>query len=129
MASLIPTATTRPMESPQVMPDRPIQTRRVTAQCARAILRVEKTWEGSCVVLGSTPTSAIRVTSPTNVVVPLYDRLGPISQKLAATTLRRVSHFPADLFLVEVSTPAGVQGYGMVAVPQALEPRFLVEEG
>ena len=111
------------------MSNRPVKTRRVAAQCARAILRVEKTWEGACVVLGSTPTSAIRVSSPTNVVVPLYPHMGPLSQKLAATTLRRVARFPVDLFLVEVSTPAGVQGYGMVAVPQALEPRFLIEEG
>jgi len=90
---------------------------------------VEKTWEGACVVLGSTPTSAIRVTSPTNVVIPLYDAMGPLSRKLAATTLRRVAQSPVDLFIVEVCTPAGVQGYGMVAVPQAVEPRFLLKEG
>lgn len=110
------------------MPERPIKMRRVDALRENPILRVEKSWAGSCVVLGSEPTSAIRVIKPTKVVVPLYDSMGPLSQKLAATTLRRVAEFPADIYVVEVSSPSGAKGYGMLAVPQALEPRFLIEK-
>jgi hypothetical protein len=114
------------------MSDRPIKVRRLTTSFARAVLRVEKTWPEPCVLLGSSPTSAIKVTAPGNVVVPLYDQMGPVSQRLAVTTLRRVAegtNIVPDIFLVELCTPAGVQGYGMVAVPRAIEPRFLIERG
>lgn len=111
------------------MPDRPIKARNVVSPYPRAILRVVKSWAGPCVVLGATTTTAIRVQSPSNVVVPLYDGMGRVSRGVAATTLRRAAGVPVDVFVVEVKTPSGVQGYGMLAVPQALEPRFLVEEG
>jgi len=114
------------------MADRPVKMQRVDAPYARAVLRVEKTWAEPCVVLGSSPTTAIRVTAPGNVVVPLYKGMGVISREKAATTLRRAAEsvgVVADIFLVEVRTLVGVQGYGMVAVPRAVQPRFLVEQG
>lgn len=88
-----------------------------------------KSWAAPCVVLGATTTTAIRVEFPLNVVVPLYDGMGRVSRGAAATTLRRAAGMPVDIFVVEVKTPSRVQGYGMLAVPQALEPRFLVEKG
>lgn len=114
------------------MPDRPIKMRRLTASWPRAILRVEKTWPQPCVVLGSSPTTPIEVTAPGSVVVPLYKGMGGASREKAAVTLTRAAESAgvvADVFVVEVRTPTGVQGYGMVAVPRALEPRFLLEQG
>lgn len=111
------------------MPERPIKVRHVTSTYPRTVLRVDKTWPEPCVVLGSTPTSAIETSAPDHVVVPLYENMGPVSQRLAAKTLRRAASIPVDLFLVEVVGSSGTQGYGMLAVPRAVEPRFLVEEG
>lgn len=111
------------------MSERPIKTKRLQTPYARAVLRVEKTWEAPCVLLGSSPTDIIQVYAPKNVVIPLSPGAGRRSRELAARSLRRVAGFPVDLFVVEVSTPAGVQGYGMVAVPQAVEPRFFLEKG
>ena len=109
------------------MPERAIRRRQVVADREHPILRVEKTWQGPCVILGASPTTPIPVMQPSNVVVPCYRSMGPVSQDVAAATLRRAAGVPSDIFVVELRTPSGVRTYGMLAVPQALEPRFVVD--
>ena len=108
------------------MPGRPIKTQTLTATGEHPILRVRRTWPDLVVVLGSSPTSAIKMAAPNNPVVPTYPSMGPLSQTKAAVTLARVAPYPADIYVVEVVTPAGKRTYGVVAVPRSLIPEFTI---
>jgi hypothetical protein len=103
----------RPIRITQFRPDR-----------EDAAVYLRRTWAGPAVVLGDDPWAVIVTDVPEKATIPLGENMGSVSREAAAVSLRKKTPYVADVYVVEVSSPAGVRSYGMFAVPQATEPLF-----
>ena len=109
------------------MAETSLKIRQVSSGVEHPVLRVERSWDGDLYLLGPELGDVIRVCSPGPVVLPRYDREGPVSRRAGATALARHTPYPCDVFVAEVVTPSGPKGSAMFAVPRGLEPRFVLD--
>jgi len=101
---------------------RPIITTQFTPDREDAAVYLRRTWKGPALVMGDNPGIVIRTDAPDRATVPLGDNPGRLERELAATNLRRLAPYVADVYVVQVLSPSGHARYGMFAVPQATKP-------
>ena len=92
-----------------------------------ALAVLHRTWEGQAVLLGHTAGHVLRIDEPKKVVVPLYDRGGPVWRRNGeAALLLYGGILNADVYVVALQRPLGYR-YGMIAVPRTTKPDVRVE--
>ena len=101
---------------------RPVKGMQVSADREKVLLWLERTWEGPAIVLGEGILNLVVIDRPGDVVVPLGENHGALSRQRIVEEFHQVAPFNADVYVVEVSSPAGERRYGMFAAPTWIEP-------